>query len=829
MKLSIIIPSYKRPELLNAGLYSLSQLKTIHPYEIIVCNDGREDNTEHVCRKYQRKLKIRYFFTGQRNDKKLIWRVPGFALNIGVSKAKGEFIILTSPEIFVLDNCLDEIISILNKNKKALVIPEGMHDASGEILKKFNDTGIITKNDYNNKRNTVLDTNLPFFMGLSKNEFNKINGYNEDFTGYCFDDADVVDRLLYNDCEYYQISAKIIHLYHQRGNREGLADKATAWQFNKTLYENNKINRKIEVKDKIIDKIKKVFKSKEIEKKKEEIEVNEKEYKFVEKTDAPSLNKWELIKVPKIAHFYWGEDYLPYLRYLTIFTFHKYNPDWEIRFYYPKYRYKGISWNSSEHCFKFSGKDYYNKLKALPIKLIEVDFELLGFSNDISEVYKANYLEYHILNKIGGLFSDTDIIYFNSINAISLNTKKNSQIDNIFSILWHGHTMGFLLSSPDNEIYNYILKKIKIYLKKLKGNYQCIGTLMINREIGNTINNISKKFSTLNIQNLNPKALYAYDIKRIKEIYDFTNNLLFTKGSIGLHWYGGYSLSMEYLNKINKPKDIITCNIIDNTIRKSLDIEPKICPDLTIHAVVKNEPFIYYSIKSVYNYAKKILLYDTGSNDKYTIKDIKQLLKEDKEHKIIYKQIPLDFDETKWTYEKVNEFAKKHQGKMSVGKVRQMQLDDTNTEYCMIVDGDEVHYKSTMEKIVNDILPNLDKNIIGINIPLTWFYNQNNTFIVPDLENTGRIWRVSKVKMNEQSPNEYHCFKDTGIPIARTDKEYLIYKDLTPYAHFETFLKPWRRKINKSQLIQYKDKLPEVIEEYPTFLNRYIKESKGLK
>ena len=246
--------------------------------------------------------------------------------------------------------------------------------------------------------------------------------------------------------------------------------------------------------------------------------------------------------------------------------------------------------------------------------------------------------------------------------------------------------------------------------------------------------------------------------------------------------------------------------------------------NLTIHSVIKNEPFIYYSIKSVYNYANKILLYDTGSNDKFTLKDIKRLLKEDIKNKIVFKQISLGFDESKWTYDKVDQFAKKHQGKMSVGKVRQMQLDDTTTEYCMIVDGDEIHYEATMKKIKEKILPNLNSGIIGVNIPLIWFYDMKHNFIVPGLENTGRIWRVSKVKMNKQSPNEYHCFKNTGIAIARENKEYLIYKDIQSYAHFETYLKPWRRKINKSQLSIFKGELPEVMKENPYYINRYIKE-----
>jgi len=242
---------------------------------------------------------------------------------------------------------------------------------------------------------------------------------------------------------------------------------------------------------------------------------------------------------------------------------------------------------------------------------------------------------------------------------------------------------------------------------------------------------------------------------------------------------------------------------------------------LTIHSVVKNEPFIYYSIKSVYDYADKILLYDTGSDDKHTLEDIRQLLREDKDNKIIFKEIPLDFDESKWTYENVKAFAKEHEGKMSVGKVRQIQIDDTDTEFCMVVDGDEIHYRETMERIVNEILPDLNTEIVGVNIPLIWFYDMTHTFKVPSIENTGRVWRTATVKMNGISPNEAHCFKDTGKEIARTDKEYLIYKNLIPFAHFESFLKPWRREVDIKTLREFKGNLPEVMEENGCLIWRY--------
>ena len=60
MKVSILLPSFKRPELLNLGLASLLHFKPTIDFEIIVLNDGIIDETENICKQYKESLNIRY-------------------------------------------------------------------------------------------------------------------------------------------------------------------------------------------------------------------------------------------------------------------------------------------------------------------------------------------------------------------------------------------------------------------------------------------------------------------------------------------------------------------------------------------------------------------------------------------------------------------------------------------------------------------------------------------------------------------------------------------------------------------------------------------------
>ena len=951
MKVSIIMSSYCRAELLNFGLMSLTKQKIDYDYEIIVLNDGIEDNTKNICNLYKNKLNIKYIFTGQRNKNKLKWRCPGAAFNIGVENSKGDIIILSSPEIFhITKDSINQLVQPLIKNSKRLTITEGKDDVNSVFLNylKTAKGKDLTYSMYKHLH-TVLNTKLNFCMGMSKTIFKNIGGFDKDFfDGYCFDDDDLIDRLIEYGCYHYQVSAKVVHLYNNRMIRKGLNRRSEKLQRNKELY---------------------------LKKKKERQQNQIKPQEIINKSVPVELKKeWHLHKIPKIIHFYWGESYLPYLRYLSIYTFMHYNPDWQIKFYYPKVKSKHKSWSSHEHKFTFTGKDYYNKLRELPIEFIEFDFDKIGIDNNISEVYKSNFLTWYILSTEGGLFSDTDIIYFDSMNYL-YNNRQDSNVDTLICYLWHGHTMGFLLSSSNNEFFKYIFEQSKSYFNT--NNYQSIGTVMLNK-LFPTIETIRNKYPNLNIETIDSKAVYAYNIKYIEEIYKQKELTRFNDNSIGLHWYAGHPLSMEAINNIHEKnfrrnnvlsevidialklkildklrknvterdsvldvgcgdkrlsynlrhaKKVITLDAfekynpdiihnlnylplpikdneyditlfidviehlekeqgkqvleelkritkkkiflftpqywVDNKIsvdmtnnifnyHKSLwypeDFKnwirignignlkkwyfgqwTKLCEDLTIHCMVRNEPFIYYAIKSIYPYAKEILLYDTGSYDKYTIKDIETLLKEDVDRKIRFKQILIETDETKWNVKNLKQFIKNNEGKFGKGRVRQMMIDDTKTKFFMVLDGDEVRYAQTMETLVNNALPNCPENIYLIRTPINWFYDLEHTFTGKySYPFSGGIYRTDKVKMNNVSPNEHHIAKETGEKLVNSKHSICWTKNIIPYAHFETLLKPHRRKkyIDSKDIHKFTNFLPKVMQENPYYIERFLKENK---
>ena len=241
---------------------------------------------------------------------------------------------------------------------------------------------------------------------------------------------------------------------------------------------------------------------------------------------------------------------------------------------------------------------------------------------------------------------------------------------------------------------------------------------------------------------------------------------------------------------------------------------------LTVHCMVRNEPFVYYAVKSVYDYADQILLYDTGSYDEYTLSDVALLMREDFDDKITFKQVTIEVDETKWSDRGPNNYrvmAKANRGKRGKWYCRQMQIHDTETRYFMILDGDEVHYRSGMETILKTVRHWPREKLCG-SVPLLWFKDLAHVF---QTSRSGRVFVTEQVGVIDRSPGELHTVKKTGEKIGHSSRCTFAVPEMTPFAHFETWLKPWRRVVPASKIRAFTGKLPEVMQENMSFVERF--------
>lgn len=249
-------------------------------------------------------------------------------------------------------------------------------------------------------------------------------------------------------------------------------------------------------------------------------------------------NSWHL-KVPKKAFFYWGAPKLPFLRFMTLYSFRKMNPKWEMILYKPEKLSNLRLWKGKQfETNNLNFKDYTNKIKHLKIKIESFNFENIQISNETNEIHKSDFLRYHLLHTQGGIWSDMDILFTKPMEEISVNDLTNKDRE---AFVYKGkdegikgHAIGLLMGTTENTFFKNVYEKAKIIYQQNQSDYQGYGANLLNEHFS--------ELEQHDLCNLDRKDVYAFN-ENIEETFfrNFNPALqeLLNK-SIGVHWYGGH-------------------------------------------------------------------------------------------------------------------------------------------------------------------------------------------------------------------------------------------------------------------------------------------------
>ena len=218
---------------------------------------------------------------------------------------------------------------------------------------------------------------------------------------------------------------------------------------------------------------------------------------------------WNFTKIPKIIHFYWGNEKLSFLRFMSVKSFAKYNPDWTIKVHVPAVLGKvKPTWSSWEQQNVNINEDFMAELKKLNCQLVTHDFSQHGFSNDAHEVHKSDFIRWYLLSTDGGVWSDIDIVYTKSMESLVENVPVNGNVDvALVPYTGGGHTIGFLMSSGNG---NAFYRKMYELARKVfdPNQYQGIGCSLINNNFPH-LQQLRSIFPRTGFIFLNDKCVYS--------------------------------------------------------------------------------------------------------------------------------------------------------------------------------------------------------------------------------------------------------------------------------------------------------------------------------
>lgn len=213
------------------------------------------------------------------------------------------------------------------------------------------------------------------------------------------------------------------------------------------------------------------------------------------------------------------------------------------------------------------------------------------------------------------------------------------------------------------------------------------------------------------------------------------------------------------------------------------------------HTLVKNEErYLWYSVSSIVPFVDKVLLWDTGSTDGTL--DICRTLENRFPEKINFRQV-------------------KQESAKDFTKVRQDMLDETDADWFLIVDGDEVWWEGSINKVIEKIT-NHSYKLESIVVP--------NYLLIGDIfhyqeDAAGRYHLAGKVGhynqrafkknipgLHSANPHGKWGWADReGKMIQDRDPEKILFVD-APYLHF-SFLQRAGEKLKDLDVIKRKLKL----------------------
>lgn len=236
IKVSVIVPVYNRLEHLRALFICLLNQK-IQPYELIITDDGSSEKVlDYIDDLIESaKFKIKHIYQEDKGFRKTR------ALNNAVRESEGDYLIFCDQDLIFPNDYIEKILKNAKKNEYIMGRAHNTEfDEKNIILKKLNETKeyslieeVIPKNYsedmlhqykldkkrrilqrlFLNKRGIRL---AGMSYGLFKDDYLKVNGYDEKYQGWGYEDDDFGNRLCISGVKSRELKTDMIqlHLYH---------------------------------------------------------------------------------------------------------------------------------------------------------------------------------------------------------------------------------------------------------------------------------------------------------------------------------------------------------------------------------------------------------------------------------------------------------------------------------------------------------------------------------------------------------------------------------------------------------------------------------------
>lgn len=233
MRISLLISTYNRPEALATVLRSIAR-QTYPPHEVLIGDDGSGTATEEVIKEAAKTLPIQHEWRPHEDFRAALMR------NLCAARATGEYLVIVDDDIvlhpdFLADHRAAARPGFFIQGSRALLD----QDASRAAMAAETFWPGFFASGLHNRKNAVRSPLLSRLasgqkeglkgirtcnFSLWREDFYRVNGFNEAFVGWGREDSELAARLFNSGLKRYNLrfAALACHLYHPPRTRAKL-------------------------------------------------------------------------------------------------------------------------------------------------------------------------------------------------------------------------------------------------------------------------------------------------------------------------------------------------------------------------------------------------------------------------------------------------------------------------------------------------------------------------------------------------------------------------------------------------------------------------------
>jgi hypothetical protein len=287
------------------------------------------------------------------------------------------------------------------------------------------------------------------------------------------------------------------------------------------------------------------------------------------------------VKIPKRIFFFYSDYTLPWMRWLSLFSFRKLNLDWEMTLIVDAGGHQMAKHHGPE---KVDGGGFRNDLASnASLKALNISTHCVSDPAGYTIPQASSVARWRMLEMYGGWFADTDILFVDSMDSI---TEQCSDTDFAFSATrWGADGLSLVGATKGGNLLCDLMKAAAVPDPR----FHAAGSLALLRVAGvderaddtARMKALTSRYPDHTITLMPSCTVYPWGVDQLHQIFDRDLEVpeSFKAGVagdrvVGIHWYGSSGRGNHWLKKVTadnwrqQPVNTFTHyarNLIDDT------------------------------------------------------------------------------------------------------------------------------------------------------------------------------------------------------------------------------------------------------------------------